>query len=49
MSLYVIQNTRTGKYWAAGTYTEDLGQATAFENQERSSVKLYSNEKWVKL
>lgn len=49
MPRYVIQHTYTRKYWAAGAYTDNILQATAFENDERSFVKLDPYEKWVKL
>lgn len=48
--VYVIQNTRSGKYWNAGVCDRDsILEATAFMNSERASVRLYHNEKWVKL
>lgn len=47
---YVIQNTRTGKYWNAGVCDRDsIHEATPFMNSERDSVRLYVNEVWVKL
>ena len=48
--MYVIRNRRTGKYWNAGVCDRDnILEATAFENSERASVRLYADEEWVKL
>ena len=48
--MYVIRNNQTGKYWNAGVCDrDDILEATAFENSERASVRLYRNEEWVKL
>lgn len=49
MKSYVIQNTRTGKYWNAGVCDRDnILEAKTFVNSERCYIHLSQNEKWIK-
>lgn len=50
MTLYVIFNRRTRKYWNVGACDlDDIAEATRFENSERSFVRLYRDEVWEKV
>ena len=49
-AIYAIRNCKSGKYWNAGVCDRDnILEATAFENGERDSVRLYHDEEWIKL